>query len=456
MTVSLDENANTIAESPKDKPKKSAKRKPVAKVKCPVCPKFINKYILKQHYYVHLNLRLFKCGICPKAFNTKSLKTIHEKTHDDTQRFKCQICEKEFSNKANLKTHMYCHSEVRNFHCHCGRSFKLQQHLTTHQEIHNPNNEHICSVCDKAFKRDAYLKQHMWNHTDERPFSCEHCSKSFKTNNSLRQHKSTHNPKIEHVCTICHKGFKRDSYLKQHAKKHSQEKPFTCEYCWKSFKSKYTMNQHKLKTCRKRPTIPNDGNIWREMTRCKCLFQFQIHSEGHWHLHWLYVLVLIKRHFYHRNDRFSTRTSIGAVKIKMTEQKQSCVNAAEIKCLNLPAVLWCKSVCLKQSKWPFHDNRVPLLTLRRSCSDRCRAASLGQTTVLQALHHHRSVFDPIDRLISEVQHSIGLPSADARRMTSNWVLHLQANPLTCNSTATPMIPWARFMASEKLEYNCEL
>ena len=83
----------------------------------------------------HKNLRQFKCGHCPKAFNSKSSLVKHERTHgpgDD--KYKCHICEKVLSTSSALKRHVRIHTDSKPFQCSkCQRSFRQQDKVNRHE-----------------------------------------------------------------------------------------------------------------------------------------------------------------------------------------------------------------------------------------------------------------------------------------------------------------------------------
>uniref|UniRef100_A0A182WF14 Protein krueppel n=1 Tax=Anopheles minimus TaxID=112268 RepID=A0A182WF14_9DIPT len=76
---------------------------------CSVCDKpFKDKQALNLHKNVHSTARPFACGMCPKQFKGASAKRAHELTHIGVI-FKCTLCDKSYQYKSLLNLHVKKH-----------------------------------------------------------------------------------------------------------------------------------------------------------------------------------------------------------------------------------------------------------------------------------------------------------------------------------------------------------
>ena len=80
--------------------------------------------------------------------------------------------------------------------CHCGKKYKLKQHLTRHQLVHQDNLIIRCDRCSRSFTIEDSLKDHLKIcKGNVRSTLCEQCNKDFTTPWKLQRHKnSVHNP----------------------------------------------------------------------------------------------------------------------------------------------------------------------------------------------------------------------------------------------------------------------
>ena len=73
-------------------------------------------------------------------------------------KFTCVFCQKTFSSIHNLKDHIFVHTDVRPFACNvCDKKFKKIAFLKKHQEIHE--RPFHCPYCDRTFFQESLFVQ---------------------------------------------------------------------------------------------------------------------------------------------------------------------------------------------------------------------------------------------------------------------------------------------------------
>ena len=84
-----------------------------------------HRNIVRTHYTRVHDAGKFKCGFCPKSFNNKAVKTIHERAHTDTRPFRCKWpnCTQASVIRCSLVTH------IRSAHLKIPRTIKQQRQV---------------------------------------------------------------------------------------------------------------------------------------------------------------------------------------------------------------------------------------------------------------------------------------------------------------------------------------
>jgi uncharacterized Zn-finger protein len=76
------------------------------------CSKFFRTYShLKDHQFIHSDIRQFQCNVCSKSFKLKNTLKIHNRIHTGEKLFKCEYpgCNKKFIQKGNMQIHYIKH-----------------------------------------------------------------------------------------------------------------------------------------------------------------------------------------------------------------------------------------------------------------------------------------------------------------------------------------------------------
>ena len=95
---------------------------------------------LAKHMDVHIQPKLFDCGLCDKTFSTNEYLVEHLQSHEHNtvqSGFKCAKCEKNYSDMRQLRRHDW--RSHRSIECTiCSESLGSRQDITSHrQNKHN-------------------------------------------------------------------------------------------------------------------------------------------------------------------------------------------------------------------------------------------------------------------------------------------------------------------------------
>jgi len=206
---------------------------------CTSCrSKFSTKGALDQHIIkFHLNPKASVCDICQKSFLSRELCAKHMLTiHNDCGMLK-QIKKDEGI-------------EIDIFNCKtCQKAFTAKSKLDQHEKDHlDPSlrRKHLCSHCPKSFPTPASREIHERSHTGEKPFKCNFCGLGFAAKGNLVSHKKSHLNKKAFICSTCGKGFNTKRDRKTHeTHTHSSTKAFVCDNCGESYKRVMNLKRHK-------------------------------------------------------------------------------------------------------------------------------------------------------------------------------------------------------------------
>lgn len=133
--------------------------------------------------------RAHPCDQCNKSFSSSHQLAQHSRVHSGEKPYKCSFCDRHFKQLSHVQQHTRLHTGKkfllffridflifplgeRPYKCvatNCGRSFiqlsNLQQHMKTHSSLEksiNKNNEKrfFCTHCGRSFKGEISLITH--------------------------------------------------------------------------------------------------------------------------------------------------------------------------------------------------------------------------------------------------------------------------------------------------------
>ncbi|XP_072014045.1 uncharacterized protein [Amphiura filiformis] len=194
----------------------------------------------------------YTCDQCDVKFKWYNTVVNHNLTHSLYRPYICDHdgCNKGFKNPQQLRSHKVTHRGNRQKHiCHiCGAGLvsntKLRRHMETVHSKSRPK-PYKCTYCNKSFL-DKWRQNHheRLSHLNERPFVCEVCGKAFKENSALVTHNYSHTGERPFACHLCEYRCIRRDYLTNHIRTHTGVHPYKCELCETTFMHKPALNYH--------------------------------------------------------------------------------------------------------------------------------------------------------------------------------------------------------------------
>ncbi|KAL1390382.1 hypothetical protein pipiens_003165 [Culex pipiens pipiens] len=124
---------------------------------CLLCHKgFTQSGSLKQHLLIHQNLRPYVCSVCGQGFTQQKSLTFHMRRHTNEKPFICSFCGYAFRQKDGLKRHVavkHNENKTRDFACDlCPKAFKTKHVLTVHRRKH-------CSGSGEGTDKEGEVEQ---------------------------------------------------------------------------------------------------------------------------------------------------------------------------------------------------------------------------------------------------------------------------------------------------------
>ena len=197
----------------------------------------------------------FQCEHCPLSFKEEQELFDHEEVHFKTEEvYDCPLCNMVFATKSML----LCHRRI------------------THNDRSNSKSSRFkCDECGKTFLQKSGLRTHFTIHTGEKPFQCEICCLKFRLNSSLQRHICReHFTSKPFKCDKCGKDFGHNSDLMHHVRSvHATERLFVCQICDEKFTTNVVLMRHvnihfelKLNECKVCGTkFSHSGSLYNHM-----------------------------------------------------------------------------------------------------------------------------------------------------------------------------------------------
>ncbi|XP_064102970.1 zinc finger and BTB domain-containing protein 11-like [Macrobrachium nipponense] len=158
---------------------------------------------LRQHEKIHTGLKQYACRFCGVKFLQKYNMTMHERIHTGEKPYSCSHCSRSFRSRSCLAKHVVLHGgeEERRYECeHCNSRFYRKAHLRRHIDTHLGIKNYECDICSKKFCTRISLVNHLktFHAQGARRFPCTWCGRVFKRQVYVHTHECIRDPeKVE-------------------------------------------------------------------------------------------------------------------------------------------------------------------------------------------------------------------------------------------------------------------
>jgi hypothetical protein len=166
-------------------------------------------------------------------------------------KFFCEFCDEFKTNLVDLQKHRHeFHPKYRNTCVYCGwisaAGIALKNHAGSKHSVSLEKNLYHCDVCGFKTVLIHVLKNHIKRkHSTTSPIICDQCGKTFKTQSDLRSHQLVHVQDRNFACDICEMRFKHKSNFAKHRQIHfAKDFKFECKICSKKFHKISNLNYH--------------------------------------------------------------------------------------------------------------------------------------------------------------------------------------------------------------------
>lgn len=197
--------------------------------------------------------RCHPCDHCNKSFTSSHQLAQHNRIHTGEKPYKCSYCDKKFKQLSHVQQHTRLHTGERPYKCsvpECGRAFiqlsNLQQHMRSHCSLDkiakNSEKKYLCTHCGKGFKGQSSLSTHQSKkHSislsiNDAIGSCPVCHLILPSSQEISLHiKKEHNSSAEsqrftrenrltstYTCPICGRSYQNESSYRRHLESHPE------------------------------------------------------------------------------------------------------------------------------------------------------------------------------------------------------------------------------------------
>lgn len=159
--------------------------------KCHLCSNtFYEVYHLTKHLKIHF--KSGSCTICQKMFSSEVEMEEHNKySHNNSAFWECGVCYVVFKDTVKLKEHMLEHDSSLIYCCHlCGDEFKMCEDLSRHVAEHR--GLYFCKLCQKRFGYEHEKNIHDSSIHEKNRHLCDLCNKSYKSQQEVTRHSNLH------------------------------------------------------------------------------------------------------------------------------------------------------------------------------------------------------------------------------------------------------------------------
>ncbi|XP_077772771.1 putative zinc finger protein 75C [Podarcis muralis] len=189
--------------------------------------------------------KLYRCLECGRRFRQESQLMSHQRIHTGRKPYQCLECGNTYSHRSTLIAHQRIHTGQKPYRCwDCGKGFNQRANLVAHRRLHTGEKPYHCQDCGKCFSQRNSLVVHRRTHTGEKSYQCLECGKCFSHSFTLTCHQKTHTGEKSYQCLECGRSFSQKSGLTSHQRTHTGEKPYQCLECGMRFNRKGSLTAH--------------------------------------------------------------------------------------------------------------------------------------------------------------------------------------------------------------------
>ncbi|XP_055609183.1 zinc finger and BTB domain-containing protein 41-like [Uranotaenia lowii] len=170
----------------------------------------------------------------------------------------CKICGHTYKNQQLLDVHMNIHTRKMKFSCRfCDKTFYLRRSCVAHERCHEDkinNVKYVCDECGQPYGREDALQAHIAvSHRGISRYGCKMCKYRTNIRPRLLEHvRSQHTEMRPYQCTVCQSTFAVLPSYYRHLRKHRDreqkyrdlKRDIKCSYCQETFAGAAQVEKH--------------------------------------------------------------------------------------------------------------------------------------------------------------------------------------------------------------------